>query len=151
MTDDGAEANLVAVFTGHRMEAELIRSLLESNEIPATVFGEGAYAFGSDNVSTTERVMVRADHLDAARAAIEEAGVLDDDGSVDLDTELDETDDGFTFAEEEDEYEDDMGDTGVPADLEPLAEGSDWGPRIVGLVGVAALAAAVIVIVLKST
>jgi hypothetical protein len=150
MTDDGPDANLVAVFTGHRMEAELIRSLLESNEIPAAVFGEGAYAFGSDNVSTTERVMVRVDHLDAARAAIEEAGVLDDDGSVNLDDET-VTDDGFTFEEDEDEYDDEMGDTGDPADLQPLAEGSDWGPRIVGLVGVAALVVAVVVIVLKST
>ena len=150
MTDDGPDANLVAVFTGHRMEAELIRSLLESNEIPAAVFGEGAYAFGSDNVSTTERVMVRADHVDAARAAIEEAGVLDDDGSVDM-SDPTTTDDGFPFEDEDDEYDDEMGDTGDPADQQPLAEGSDWGPRIVGLVGVAALAVAVIVIVLKST
>lgn len=145
MTDDGPDANLVAVFTGHRMEAELIRSLLESNEIPATVFGEGAYAFGSDNVSTTERVMVRADHLDAARAAIEEAGVLDDDGSVDMNDPT-TTDDGFTFEDEDDEYDDEMGDTGDPAELQPLAEGSDWGPRIIGIVGIAALVIAAIVI-----
>jgi hypothetical protein len=147
MTFEGDDSNLVAVFTGHRMEAELIRSLLESNEIPAAVFGEGAYAFGSDNVSTTERVMVQAGHLEAARAAIQEAGVLDEDGSVEVDEES-LTDDGFTFEEDDDEEWDE---TGEGVDLQPLAEGSDWGPRIVGLVGIGALVVAALVILLKST
>ena len=144
MTFEGDDSNLVAIFTGHRMEAELIRSLLESNEIPAAVFGEGTYTFGADNVSPTERVMVRADHVDAARAAIEEAGVLDDDGSVDLGEEADDVDDGFEDDEEWDE-------TGEGAEVEQLAGTSDWGPRLVGLLGVAALIVAVVVIVMKST
>lgn len=146
MTLEGDDPNLVAVFTGHRMEAELIRSLLESNEIPAAIFGEGAYAFGADNVSTTERVMVRTDHLEAARAAIQEAGVLDEDGSVDV-----SADDGFKYADEEDEEGDDWDETGEAIDPQPLAHGSDWGPRLVGLLGVAALAVTVVVLVMKAS
>ena len=149
MTFEGDDSNLVAIFTGHRMEAELIRSLLESNEIPAAVFGEGTYSFGADNVSPTERVMVRADHVDAARAAIEEAGVLDDDGSVDLGEEADDVDAGF----EDDGFDDDdeWAETGEGAEIEQLAGTSDWGPRLVGLLGFAALVVAVVVIVMKST
>jgi Putative prokaryotic signal transducing protein len=146
MTFEGDEPNLVAVFTGHRMEAELIRSLLESNDIPAAVFGEGAYAFGSDNVSTTERVMVRTDHLEAARAAIQEAGIVDEHGSAEIEQGT-VTDDGFSFEDEEEEEDE----TGEGDELEVLAQGSDWGPRLVGFLGIAALVIAAIVILRAAT
>ena len=129
------------------MEAELIRSLLESNDIPAAVFGEGTYAFGSDNISTTERVMVRTDHFEAARAAIKDAGVSDEGGFEEIDDGA-VTDDGSSF---EDEEEEEWDGTGEGDDLEVLAQGSDWGPRLVGMVGIAALIVAAIVILRAAT
>jgi hypothetical protein len=140
------EAVLAPVFVGHRMEAELIRSLLEAHEIPAVVFGEGAYAFGSDNVSPSERVMVRSDHVAAALEAIRQAepteGEIVQPTADDLEVMV-----GEDYEVDEDGERIDWRDA---AEFELLANQSDWGPRIVGLVGVAALVAAIIVIVVKS-
>lgn len=141
------EAVLAPVFVGHRMEAELIRSLLEASEIPAVVFGESGYAFGSDNVSLNERVMVRSDHVAAALAAMREAEITegeivqptadDLEVMVDEDYEVDEEGERIDWTDAD--------------EFELLANQSDWGPRIIGLVGVAALVTTVVVLVMKST
>lgn len=135
LEDDDRDAVLAPVFTGLRMEAELVRSLLESNGIPAVVFGSGGYAYGADNIGTEDRVMVRADHVAAALQAISEADI---EGEVVVPTE----DDYEMMVDES--YED-------PTGVEVLAQGSDWGPRLVGIVGVAALVIAAIVILQAAT
>lgn len=153
MFEEGeTEAVLAPIFVGHRMEAEVIRSLLEANDIPAVVFGSGGFTYGAEDVGPSERVMVRSDHIESARAAIRDAN-LGEDGMVEPDeddiemiNELhDEGEQGLDFDEEVDESWTD------PHEVEVLAGGSDWGPRIVGLIGVAALAIAAIVIVMRST
>lgn len=136
------EAVLAPVFVGHRMEAELIRSLLEASEIPAVVFGESGYAFGADNVSLNERVMVRSDQVSAALEAMREAEITE--GEIVQPT----ADDLEVMVDEDyvDEEEDDQPDWEDPAEFEVLAQGSDWGPRIIGIVGIAALVITAIVI-----
>ena len=146
-SDSDDEAVLAPVFVGHRMEAELIRSLLEANGIPAVVFGESGYAFGSDNVSLNERVMVRSDHVEAALETIRTADVptgeviepTEDDLEVMVDEDYEVDEDGeridWTDAEE----------------FELLADQSDWGPRIAGLIGVAALIVTAVVLISKAT
>ena len=137
------EAVLAPVFVGHRMEAELIRSLLEANDIPAVVFGEGSYAFGADNVSLNERVMVRSDHVAAALDAMREAEITE--GEI-----VQPTADDLEVMVDEDYVE--VDEEGEPIDwtdadeFELLANQSDWGPRIIGIVGIAALVIAAIVI-----
>ena len=143
------EAVLAPVFVGHRMEAELIRSLLEANEIPAVVFGSGGFAYGAEDVGPNERVMVRSDQVDAALEAIRTADVPT--GEVIEPTEDDlelVAEEGYEIADEE--AEDDAAGWGEP-DVEVLAGGSDWGPRIVGLVGVAALIVAAVVLISKAS
>lgn len=143
------EAVLAPVFVGHRMEAELIRSLLEANDIPAVVFGSGGLLYGAEDAGPTDRVMVRSDHVDIALQAIRDTD-LAEDGVVEPDeddfeviegADVDET--GFEFEDEDTESE--------WSEVEILAERSDWGPRIVGLIGVAALVVAILVIVLQET
>ena len=159
MFDENAdEIVLSPVFVGHRTEAELVRSLLESSDIPAVIFGEGAYAFGADNVSFTERVMVRSDHFEAALEVIRDAEITEGE----IIEEVDDTDSEELIAYEIDETEAERDDlpaaSGVnemaedydPDEVPVLAGGSDWGPRVVGLVGVAALVAAIIVILQKT-
>ncbi len=143
------EAVLAPVFVGHRMEAELVRSLLEANNIPATVFGSGGFAYGAENAGPNERVMVRSDHVEVALEAIRNAN-LGEDGVVeptqgDMEAIGVDEDEEWEFDDEDndDAYADSTG-------VELLAQGSDWGPRIVGLIGVAALVIAVIVLLLNS-
>lgn len=144
------EAVLGPVFIGHRMEAELVRSLLEANDIPAVIFGESGYAFGSDNVSLNERVMVRSDHVTAALEAIRSADVSEGE-LVQPDVDDFQVVIGEDYLDTEEYDEDDDAPWDFSQDPEVLAQGSDWGPRIVGLIGVAALIAVIVVIVMKST
>lgn len=144
------EAVLGPIFVGHRMEAELIRSLLEANGIPAVIFGESGYAFGSDNVSLNERVMVRSDHVTTALELIRSADVPDGE-LVQPDVDDFQVVVGEDYLDTDEYDEDDDAPWDLSQEPDVLAQGSDWGPRIVGLVGVAALAVAAIVIVLKST
>lgn len=162
--EDADETVLSPVFVGHRMEAELVRSLLESSDIPAVVFGEGAYAFGADSVSLTQRVMVRSDHFEAAINAIREADITEGE----IIEEVDDTDGEEFFVHDIDETEGDRDDEPAvsetrahiedrpiaqeydPDQVPVLAAGSDWGPRIAGLIGVAALVTTIIVIVQKA-
>lgn len=146
-SDSDADAVLAPIFVGNRMQAELIRSLLEASDIPAVVFGESGYAFGSDNVSVNERVMVRSDQVEAALETIRTADVstgeviepTEDDFEVMVDADYDVDEDGeridWTDAEE----------------FELLADRSDWGPRIAGLIGVAALIVTAVVLISKAT
>ena len=143
-SDSDRDAVLAPVFTGVRIEAELVRSLLESNGIPAVVFGSGGYAYGADNIGTEDRVMVRSDHVAEALQAISEADI---EGEMVVPTEDDYevmVDEDYDDESEEPGYED-------PAAVEVLAQGSDWGPRLVGIVGVAALVVAAIVILRAAT
>ena len=150
MFDEDEKAVLAPVFQGNRMEAEIIRSLLDSNGIPAVVFGTGGYAFGAEDVGPNERVMVRASDVETALQTIastdlSEEGLIEpdaDDIEVMVEDDYDETsaEPGYWDEEEAD-----------PADVPVLASGSDWGTRIVGLVGVAAIAVTIIVIVSKAT
>jgi len=138
-------SSLVPIFVGHRMEAELVRSLLEANDIPARVFGSGGFAYGAEDAGPNERVMVRSDHVEIALAAIREAN-LDEEGLIEP---TDEDEDLFA---EETEYgfqeEDDMSyESQDPTDVDVLAQGSDWGLRVVGLVGLVALLVAIAVLV----
>ena len=146
------EAVLAPVFVGFRMEAELIRSLLEANDIPAVVFGMGGFTFGAEDAGPNERVMVRSDDLERARATIRDAN-LGEDGMVEMDEEdaqlIDELHREHEPAPDLD-YEDPDASWTDPQDVEVLAGGSDWGPRIVGLIGVAALVIAIIVIVMQA-
>lgn len=136
MFDEDDEAVLAPVFVGHRMEAELIRSLLEASDIPAVVFGIGGFPFGAEDAGPNERVMVRSDHVAPALEAIRSAEITDGDIVQPTEDDL-EILVGEDFDEEHDDRE----------PVEVLARGSDWGPRIVGLLGLVALAVAILVIV----
>ena len=150
MFDEG-QAVLAPVFIGHRMEAELIRSLLEANDIPAVVFGTGGFAFGAEDTGPNERVMVRSDHVEAALDAIRSA---EPDGEIVSPTaeDIEVMVDGDDYAETGVDLldADEMDETDAE-DVEVLAQGSDWGPRIVGLVGVAALGITAFVLISKAT
>ncbi len=154
--DDEDEVALAPVFVGHRMEAELIRSLLEANDIPAAVFGSGGLVYGANDPGPTDRVMVRSDHVQRALETIRHADVSED-GIVEPTAEDEEVIVGHY--EEEDDDDDDYGFEDEDEDeewddathVEVLAERSDWGPRIVGLIGIAALVIAILVIVAQET
>lgn len=155
MFDEDERAVLAPVFHGHRMEAEIIRSLLESNDIPAVIFGTGGFAFGAEDTGPNERVMVRASDVEAALETIRSTDlsggelVIPDDDDIEVMVDEDYADEsGFgtsdeDYADEESEWESE--------DVEVLAGGSDWGPRLAGLLGVIALAVAIIVIVVRET
>ena len=151
MFDDDDQAVLAPVFIGHRMEAELVRSLLEANEIPAVIFGTGGFAFGAEDTGPNERVMVRSDHVEAALDAIRSA---EPDGAIVSPTAEDievMVDDDFADIDIGTDYADGDIDAASPDDVDVLAQGSDWGPRIVGLVGIAALAVTAFVLISKAT
>lgn len=141
MFDEDDEAVLAPVFVGHRMEAELIRSLLEASDIPAVVFGIGGFPFGAEDAGPNERVMVRSDHVAPALEAIRSAEISD--GEI-----VQPTEDDLEILVGED-LDDDFEDQDFDGreSVEVLAGGSDWGPRIVGLLGLVALAVAILVIV----
>ncbi len=155
MTFEGDDnAVLAPVFFGHRMEAELIRSVLEANDIPSVIFGSGGYTFGSDHVSPDDRVMVRSDQVEAALDVIRttdlEGGEIveptEDDYEVMADADAGDETAGLTF-DEDDEDDEEWVD---PTQVEIFAESSDWGIRIVGLIGVAALIVAIVVLVTRA-
>ena len=149
MFDEDEKAVLAPVFQGNRMEAEIVRSLLESGGIPAVVFGTGGFAFGAEDVGPNERVMVRASDVESALQTIESTD-LSDAGVIDPDDDDIEIVVGESYSETSEEaYWDESSDLD-PDDVPVLASGSDWGTRIVGLIGVAALAVTIIVIVAKA-
>jgi aspartokinase len=59
------------VFTGERLQADLLAAVLEANEIRAEVFGDNAYAYGIN--FTEARVLVPDDQADRARKLIRAA------------------------------------------------------------------------------
>jgi hypothetical protein len=144
------EAVLGPIFVGHRMEAELVRSLLEANGIPAVIFGTGGFAFGAEDAGPNERVMVRSDHVTAALEAIRSADVPEGE-LVQPDADDFQLVIGEDYLDTDEYDEDDDAPWDFSQDADVLAQGSDWGPRIVGLVGVAALVAVIVVIVVNAT
>ncbi|MBW3595555.1 MAG: DUF2007 domain-containing protein [Actinobacteria bacterium] len=137
LDDEDDDTALVPVFIGHRMQAELVRSLLEANDIPAVVFGSGGFTYGADNVGVDDRVMVRRAHVADALETIRNADVAGDEGAI-VDPDADDVEDQTS------DWEDDT-------EVEVLAGGSDWGPRIVGLIALAAFAIAILVILAQET
>ena len=142
MFDDEEKAVLAPVFGGEHMEAELIRAMLEANDIPAVVFGSG-HTTGFEEVPFGDRVMVRAMDVEAALETIRSAEVGDGEivtpDSDDIEIMVDEDYEESETAEDP-SYEYDAEDVPV------LAGTSDWGPRIAGLIGLAALAITIIVL-----
>ena len=140
MFDDDEKAVLAPVFVGGHMEAELIRSMLEAHDIPAVVFGSG-HTTGLEEVPFGDRVMVRAMDVEAALETIRSAEVGEGEivtpDSDDIEIMVDED---FQESETADDY--DLENEDVPV----LAGTSDWGPRIAGLIGIAALVTTAIVI-----
>jgi aspartokinase len=59
------------VFTGERMQADLLAAVLEANGILAEVFGDTAYSYAVN--FTDARVMVPEDQARKARKLIEQA------------------------------------------------------------------------------
>ena len=155
MFDGDEKAVLAPVFAGGYMESEIVRSLLESHDIPAVVFGAG-YSGLEENVAMGDRVMVRAMDVKAAlevihSAEIGEGDILQPDPD-DIEVMVDENYEepvGATTAEWEDSAETDASGWDEP-EVEVLAGRSDWGPRIAGLVGLAALIAVVVVLIAQA-
>jgi aspartokinase len=59
------------VFTGERLQADLLAAVLDANGITAEVFGDTAYSYAMN--FTDARVMVPADQADSARRVIRQA------------------------------------------------------------------------------
>jgi hypothetical protein len=59
------------VFTGNRLEADLLAAVLDANGIRAEVFGDNAYAYAIN--FTDARVLVPADQVTKARKLIRQA------------------------------------------------------------------------------
>jgi hypothetical protein len=59
------------VFTGERLQADLLAAVLDSNGITAEVFGDTAYSYAMN--FTDARVMVPADQAASARELIRKA------------------------------------------------------------------------------
>ena len=59
------------VFTGERLQADLLAAVLDANAIRAEVFGDTAYSYAMN--FTDARVLVPADQAKAARKLIKEA------------------------------------------------------------------------------
>ena len=59
------------VFTGERLQADLLAAVLDANGIRVEVFGDTAYSYAMN--FTDARVMVPADQADRARDLIRQA------------------------------------------------------------------------------
>ena len=59
------------VFTGDRLQADLLAAVLDANGIRAEVFGDTAYSYAVN--FTPARVLVPEDQADKARKLIEQA------------------------------------------------------------------------------
>ena len=59
------------IFTGERLQADILAAVLDANGIRAEVFGDTAYSYGMN--FTDARVMVPADQEAAARKLIQQA------------------------------------------------------------------------------
>jgi aspartokinase len=59
------------VFTGERLQADLLAAVLDANDIRAEVFGDTAYSYAIN--FTEARVLVPEDQADRARKLITEA------------------------------------------------------------------------------
>ena len=59
------------VFTGERLQADILAAVLDSNGIRVEVFGDTAYSYAMN--FTDARVMVPADQAATARKLIQEA------------------------------------------------------------------------------
>ena len=71
------------VFTGHRMQADLLAAVLEAQGVRVEVFGDTGYGVGID--FTDARLMVPDGEAAAARRLIKEA----DEAPVELEPEAD--------------------------------------------------------------
>jgi len=61
----------VVVFTGERIQADLLAAVLEADGLRVEVFGDNAYGVGID--LTAARLLVPEDQAEAARRMIKEA------------------------------------------------------------------------------
>ncbi|OLB85497.1 MAG: hypothetical protein AUI15_32860 [Actinobacteria bacterium 13_2_20CM_2_66_6] len=61
----------VVVFTGERIQADLLAAVLEADGLRVEVFGDNAYGVGID--LTAARLLVPEDQAEAARRLIKEA------------------------------------------------------------------------------
>ena len=144
MFDDEEQAVLAPVFTAGSMEAEIVRSMLEANGIPAVVFGTGYYEL-ENSPAVGHRVMVRERDIPAALQVLSSAelaeGEIVEPDEDDLEVLVD-----ADYADDDEEYEIGYG----AEDVEVLAGGSDWGTRVVGVIGILALAIAVAVLIAQA-
>lgn len=146
---EGDEATLAPVFAGERMEAEIVRSLLEANDIPAVVFGRGYYEL--EGATGGDRVMVRADHVEAALQVLGSSelrgGEVVSPDSDDIAVMVDES-----YPEEDADEAWDLPDEEwtPPEQVDVLATRSDGGPRVAALLGLLVLGIVIAVVLLQA-